>query len=176
MGFESVRGYIDLASGLGELTRARAMEAAQGLLSLPAAGSKVAIQAGALAEELLATATANRSNLTELVRSEVDLAVTRLGLVHAQKLEEALAEATRLRGEVARLRSMPSTPFTPKRTAKKAAAPRRAVKKAAAKKAAAPRSAGTKVAAKKATKATKVTKVTAARRSAVTTRAKPTGT
>jgi len=142
-----------------------AMEAAQGLLSLPAAGSKVAVQAGALAEELFATATANRSNLTELVRSEVDLAVNRLGLVHAEKLEEAQAEATRLRGEVARLRSMPSAPFTPKRTAKKAAAPRSAAKKAAA-----PKSAGTKIAAKKATKAT------AARRSAVTTRAKPTAT
>ena len=170
MGFESVRGYIDLASGLGELTRARAMEAAQGLLSLPAAGSKVAVQAGALAEELFATATANRSNLTELIRSEVDVAVTRLGLVHAQQLEEAQAEATRLRGEVARLRSMPSTPFTPKSTAKKAPAPRSAAKRAAAPKSAAAKSAAPKIAAKKPTKAA------AARRSAVTTRAKPTGT
>ena len=30
MAFESVRGYVQLASGLGELTRARALEAAQG--------------------------------------------------------------------------------------------------------------------------------------------------
>jgi hypothetical protein len=162
MGFESVRGYIELASGLSEVTRARAMEAAQGLLSLPAAGiatgSKVAGQAGALAEELFVTATANRSNLTALVRSEVDVAVTRLGLVSAQKLEEAQAESTRLRSEVARLRSVPSQTFTPKSTAKKAAAGKSTAKKAAA----------GKSTAKKAT--------TTARRSAVTTRAKPAGT
>jgi hypothetical protein len=148
MAFESVRGYIELASGLGELTRARAVEAAQGLLSLPAAGGKVAGQAGALAEELLATAAANRSNLTELVRSEVDVAITRLGLVPAQKLEEAQAEAARLRSEVARLRSVKSKTVAPN-PAKKAAAPRSTAKK--------------------------VTKVPAARRSAVTTRAKPAG-
>jgi hypothetical protein len=150
MGFESVRGYIDLASGLGELTRARALEAAQGLLSLPATsiatGTKVAGQAGALAEELLVTATANRSNLTELVRSEVAVAVTRLGLVPAQKLEEAQAESTRLRAEIARLRSIPAQTFAPKSPAKKSAAPRSSAKKAAT-----------------------------ARRSAVTTRAKPSG-
>jgi hypothetical protein len=161
MGFESVRGYIDLASGLGELTRARALEAAQGLLSLPASGiatgSKVASQAGALAEELLVTATANRSNLTELVRSEVAVAVTRLGLVPAQKLEEAQAESTRLRAEVARLRSMPSQTFAPKSAAKKAAAPRSSAKKAAA-------------------PGSTVKKATTARRSSVTTRAKPSGT
>ena len=50
MGFESVKGYVQLASGLTELTRSRATEAAHGLLSLPAAGiatgSKVAVQAG----------------------------------------------------------------------------------------------------------------------------------
>jgi hypothetical protein len=161
MGFESVRGYIDLASGLGELTRARALEAAQGLLSLPASGiatgSKVAGQAGALAEELLVTATANRSNLTELVRSEVAVAVTRLGLVPVQKLEEAQAESTRLRAEVARLRSMPAQTFAPKSSAKKAAAPRSSAKKAAA-------------------PGSTAKKATTARRSSVTTRAKPSGT
>ena len=55
MAFESVRGYVQLASGLGELTRARALEAAQGLLALPSmAGNtgKVAGQVGALAEEI----------------------------------------------------------------------------------------------------------------------------
>jgi hypothetical protein len=168
MGFESVRGYIDLASGLGELTRARAMDAAQGLLSLPAAGGKVAVQAGALAEELLATATANRSNLTELVRSEVDVAMTRLGLVPAQKLEDAMAEATRLRAEVARLRSVPPRDFTGSRPAAKASAP--------AKKAAASRSTAKKAAAPGSTAKKAASPGSTARRSAVTTRAKPTGT
>ena len=161
MGFESVRGYVQLASGLSELTRARAMEAAQGLLSLPAAGiatgSKVAVQAGALAEELLAAATANRSNLTDAGSQRGRCRGHPSGAgARAQKLEEAQAEATRLRAEVARLRSMSAQGFTPKSTAKKAAAP-----KSTAKKAAAPKSTAKKA--------------TTARRSAVTTRAKPDG-
>lgn len=152
MSFESFRGYVQLASGLGELTRARAMEAAQGLMSMSGvsvATGKFAVQVGALAEELLAAATTNREHLTTLVQGEVDAAVTRLGLVPAEKLDEARAEAARLRAEVAALRSssVPSSAGT--------------VRKAAVKKAA-----GT----------SPVTRPTAARRSAVTTRRKPAGT
>ena len=36
MAFEAVRGYVQLASGLGEMTKAKALETAQGLLALPA--------------------------------------------------------------------------------------------------------------------------------------------
>ena len=150
MVFESVRGYVELASGLGELSRARALEAAHGLLSLPATGvatgTKVAMQASALADELLSAAAANRANLTALVRTEVDTAVTRLGLVPTQKLEESRAEAAALRAEVARLRSA-----TPKAAAAKGV-PRKAAAAKTAKKAITPG------------------------RSAVTTRVKPTST
>ena len=167
MSFESFRGYVQLASGLGELTRARAMEAAQGLMSMPGvsvATGKFAVQVGALAEELLVAATTNREHLTTLVRGEVDAAVTRLGLVPAEKLEEAQAEAARLRAEVAALRS--ASARSSAGTAKKAAAKKTAAKKTAAKKAAAKKAAATSL----------VTKPTAARRSAVTTRRKPAGT
>ena len=182
MSFESFRGYVQLASGLGELTRARAMEAAQGLMSMPGvsvATGKFAVQVGALAEELLAAATTNREHLTTLVRGEVDAAVTRLGLVPAEKLEEAQAEAARLRTEVAALRSAAARSSAG--TAKKAAAKETAAKKAAAKKAAAKETAAKKTAAKKsparkAAATSLVTKPTAARRSAVTTRRKPAGT
>jgi len=153
--FESVRGYVELASGLGELTRARAMEVAQGLLSLPAAGietgSKVAVQAGALADELMATAVANRSNLQSLVRSEVDVAVTRLGLVPVQQLEEAQAEVARLRAEVARLHSASAKAGAARNAVRKAGAAKSTVRKAAAAK-------------------------STVRKAAVTTRAKPAGT
>ena len=135
MVFESVRGYIEVASGLTELTRARAMEAAHGLLSLPASGiatsGKVAVQAAALADELMAAAAANRSNLRALVRSEVDVAVTKLGLVPVQKLEEAQSEAARLRAEVSRLRSASATSAVPKGPAKRSAARTSSAKKAA---------------------------------------------
>jgi len=191
MVFESVRGYVEIASGLSDLTRARAMEAAQGLLSLPAAGiatgSKVAVQASALADELLATAAANRSNLTALVRSEVDIAITALGLVPAQKLADAQAEAQRLRSEVAKLRSASSGDSSSaaaanstvrkaaatRSTAKKAATPRSTVKKAAALKRTAKRAAAPKAAAPKAAETASTS--TTPGRSAVTTRARPAG-
>ena len=165
MVFESVRGYVELASGLGELTRARALEAAQGLLSLPATGvstgTKMAMQASALADELVSAAAANRANLTALVRTEVDTAVSHLGLVPAQELEKSRAEAATLRAEVARLRSA-----TPKGAAPKSAAPKGAPRKAAV-----PKGAPRKAAAPKTAK-----KAAASGRSAVTTRVKPTGT
>lgn len=167
MSFESFRGYVQLASGLGELTRARAMEAAQGLMSMPGvsvATGKFAVQVGALAEELLAAATTNREHLTTLVRGEVDAAVTRLGLVPAERLEEARAEAARLRAEVTALRS--ASARSSAGTAKKTAAKKAAVKKAPAKKAAVKKAAATSL----------VTKPAAAGRSAVTTRRKPAGT
>jgi len=137
MAFESVRAYVQLASGLTDLTRARAMEAAQGLLSLPATGiatgTKMAAQVSVLADELLAAAVANRSNLTTLVRDEVDAAIlTRLGLVPAQKLEEAQAEAARLQKEVVRLQAASSPATAGKPVAKKTAAGRPVAKKAAA--------------------------------------------
>ncbi len=172
MSFESFRGYVQLASGLGELTRARAMEAAQGLISMPGvsvATGKFAVQVGALAEELLAAATTNREHLTALVRGEVDAAVTRLGLVPAEKLEEAQAEAARLRAEVAALRS--ASARSTAGTEKKAATKKAGVKTAATKKAAV-----RKTAAKKSAATGPVTNPTAARRSAVTTVRKPAGT
>jgi hypothetical protein len=125
MSFESVRPYVQLASGLSDLTRARAMEAAQGLLTLPAAGiatgTKMASQAVDLADEVLAVAMANRLSLTALVRSEVEVAISALGLVPVQKLEEVQAEAARLRAENAQLRSASSRAAAPKAAAKKAA-------------------------------------------------------
>ncbi|HZW44773.1 MAG TPA: hypothetical protein VFF32_10340 [Dermatophilaceae bacterium] len=177
MSFESFRGYVQLASGLGELTRARAMEAAQGLMSLPGvsvASGKFAVQVGALAEELLAAATTNREHLTTLVRSEVDAAVTRLGLVPAEKLEESQAEAARLRAEIAALRS--ASARSTAGTVKKSAAKKTAVKKSAAKRTAVKKSAAKKSAAKKTAATSPVTKPTPARPSAVTTRRKPAGT
>jgi hypothetical protein len=147
MSFESVRPYVQLASGLSDLTRARAMEAAQGLLTLPAAGiatgTKMASQAVDLADEVLAVAMANRLSLTALVRSEVEVATSALGLVAVQKLEEVQAEAARLRAENAQLRSASSRAAAPKAAAKKAA-PRSTARTAkTAGKASTPRSAVT---------------------------------
>ena len=194
MVFESVRGYVQLASGLSELTRARATEAAHGLLSLQGTGietgGKLAVQVSALAEELLVAATTNRHNLTALVRSEVDAAVNRLGLVSTEKLAESQAEAARLRAELEALRSASSRATAAKKTApKKTSAKKTAAKKTAAKKTAAKttsKSAPAKLASAKTTSAKKTTvpgaaarpvpMATTTRRSAITTRLKPAGT
>jgi len=179
MVFESVRGYVQLASGLSELTRARATEAAHGLLSLQGSGietgSKLAVQVSALAEELLAAATANRHNLTTLVRTEVDAAVNRIGLVPAEQLQESQAELAALRAELAALRASLSRGTAAKKAAvKKTAAKKTAASKAAVKKSAAKRSAAKKTSAVSAV-ANPVTMTTAPRRSAVTTRREPAG-
>jgi len=190
MVFESVRGYVQLASGLSELTRARATEAAHGLLSLQgsglATGSKLAVQVSALAEELLVAATTNRHNLTALVRSEVDAAVTRLGLVSAEKLAESQAETVRLRAEVADLRSASSRATAAKKTtakkttAKKTTAKKTTVGKTAAKKTAAKKTTVGKTAAKDSSAtsaaAKPVTMAATSRGSAITTPGKPAGT
>jgi BMFP domain-containing protein YqiC len=184
MVFESVRGYVQLASGLSELTRARATEAAHGLLSLQGSGietgSKLAVQVSALAEELLAAATANRHNLTTLVRTEVDAAVNRIGLVPAEQLQESQAELAALRAELAALRASLSRGTAAKKAAvKKTAAKKAVAKKAVASKAAVKKSAAKRSAAKKTSAvsavANPVTMTTATRRSAVTTRREPAG-
>ncbi|HYO18915.1 MAG TPA: hypothetical protein VES02_09665 [Dermatophilaceae bacterium] len=190
MAFESFRAYVEVASGLSDLTRARATEAAQGLLSLPASGvatgTKMAVQATALADELLAAAAANRANLTALVRAEVDAAVSRVGLVPVQKLEEAQAEAATLRAEVATLRSVTPKAAAPASPVKKATAPKSPVKRATAPKSPVRKATAAKNPAKKATAAKSPRKAAAPRtakttakatpgRSAVTTRVEPAG-
>jgi hypothetical protein len=171
MGFESVRAYFQLASGLGELTRARATEAAQGMLSLPGVGvatGKLAIQVSTLAEELLAAAKTNREHLTTLVRSEVEAAVARMGPGAGEKLDESRAEVSRLRAEVVSLR------LALTRSTTGAGGGGNAVKKPAATKAAAKQSSVRKSAAKKsAVKKSAVKQSTRPRKSAVTTRRKP---
>jgi polyhydroxyalkanoate synthesis regulator phasin len=171
MTFESVRGYFQLASGLGELTRARATEAAQGMLLLPGVGvatGKLAVQVSALADELLVAARTNREHLTTLVRGEVEAAVARLGLGTAEKLDESRAEVSRLRAEVASLR-LALTRSTTGPAGTKGATKRTEVSKSAVKKAPVKRSAVKKSAVKKSA----AKKSATARRSAVTTRHAP---
>ncbi len=106
MAFELVRGYVQLASGLGELTKARAMEAAQGLLTLPGADEvgKRAVQVSVLADQLLEAARANRASLIAMIRSEVESALGRSDVVHLADLELARTALAALTREVDDLR------------------------------------------------------------------------
>lgn len=106
MPFESIRGYLQLASGLVEVTRAKATEAAMSLLTLPStlSGGTLSTQAQDLAEELMAAATANRSNLIALVRSEVEKAVAKASLMPLDELDRARAGMAKLSSDVEELR------------------------------------------------------------------------
>ena len=98
---DAVRGYLQLASGLSQVTRQKAMEVARQLLAATPAtevGTAASVgaqaltgQVSALADELLATGRQNRKQLHELVRSEVEAVVTRLGADRHPELEAALA-------------------------------------------------------------------------------------
>ena len=81
MAKRSIQGYVELASGLGELTRSAAKEAAAEILALAgsdASRKKAAKQVSGLADELLHAAQSNRKDLVRLVRREVDSAVGKL--------------------------------------------------------------------------------------------------
>ena len=107
MAFESVRSYVQLASGLGEMTKARALEAAQGLLALPGADevTRRAVQASTLADQLLEAAKANRDNLVALVQSEVEAALKRADVARIADVEAARTSLAALTRELADLRS-----------------------------------------------------------------------
>ena len=106
MAFEAVRGYLQLASGLGEMTRAKALETAQGLLALPAEEvGKRALQATALADQLLEAARANREHLIALVRGEIEAAMGRADFARHAELETARGTVAALAREVDELRA-----------------------------------------------------------------------
>jgi polyhydroxyalkanoate synthesis regulator phasin len=95
MVLDGLRGYLQLAIGLTEVSRERAREAArllvaQGGTSVGAVvPDTVRIQVISLTDDLLATSRTNRNLLLSVVRGEVERTVGRLGLVSAQDLTTA---------------------------------------------------------------------------------------
>ena len=151
---EVLKAYLQVASGVGDLTRQRALEAARQALAaaavLPVASAGVdglAAQASALADELLAAGRANREMLSHLVRAEVETVVSRLGLDGRSDLE---AELVTSRARVRELERDLGATKAERATAKRATAKTATAKKATAKTATA-KTATKRTAAKKAT-------------------------
>jgi polyhydroxyalkanoate synthesis regulator phasin len=141
MVLDALRGYVQLASGLTEVTRQKAQAAAKALLQQTGADtltSGLSTKVSELTDEIVATSKSNRQLLQAIVTNEVEGAVARLGFVRSeevagltrrvQKLEKELAEE-RAAGPAADVAA-----HAPKPPAKKAAAKKAAAKKAAAKK------------------------------------------
>ncbi|MBM6403701.1 hypothetical protein JQN72_05535 [Phycicoccus sp. CSK15P-2] len=106
----SVQAYVELASGLGEMTKTRALEAAQELVALAGvekSSKKVAKQVGKVAEDLLAAAEHNREQAVLLVQREVETAVGRV-LGDVQALGATVAGLSAQVDEIARAVGMRS--------------------------------------------------------------------
>lgn len=136
---DAMRGYLNAATGITELTRKRAQDLAQSLLSSTGAtsgGAGVAHQVSTLAEELISAARANRRAVREMVRGEVEVAVGRLGLVPASELAAARKQIADLETAVAQLRrggkrAATETSASAARAATRTRPPRAALKRSA---------------------------------------------
>ncbi|MFD7160835.1 polyhydroxyalkanoate synthesis protein PhaF [Kribbella sp. NPDC059898] len=177
MVMDALRGYVQLANGLTEVTKQKAQSAAKALLQQTGADS-LTTRVSDLADEIVATSKSNRQLLQAIVANEVEGAVARLGFVRSEEvaaltrrvkaLETELAEAHAAAAERAAAPAPVVEEVVEATVVEDAPAP---VKKAAAKKAAAKKVApakkvaATKVAAKKAP-AKKVAKKVPAKKTA----------
>jgi polyhydroxyalkanoate synthesis regulator phasin len=166
MVLDGLRGYIQLANGLTDVTRERARAAARALVAQGGAVVPTSVQAqvSTVTEDLLATSKANRNLLVNLVRGEVERSVARMGLVSTKDMAAAERRAAGLERRVAELEEELSRSTT----ARKAANTR--ARKATAKKATAKKTAAKKTAKKTAT-TTAATETAAAETAAPTTAA-----
>jgi polyhydroxyalkanoate synthesis regulator phasin len=80
---DAVKNYLELANGVTEVTRQRAVSAAKALV---ASGEATAEQVGNLADDLLTTSRNNRDTVLALVRYEIDRALVRLGLATSEEI------------------------------------------------------------------------------------------
>jgi BMFP domain-containing protein YqiC len=142
MVLDGLRGYLQLASGLTDVTRERARAAARSVVAQGGQGvdavvpEQVKAQVSTLTEDLLAASKANRDLLMHLVRGEVERQVARLGLVSRAELDAERRRADRLEAKVRELEM--KVPAAKRTATKKSAAKKSAATKATAKKAAAP--------------------------------------
>ncbi|HEX4698571.1 MAG TPA: polyhydroxyalkanoate synthesis protein PhaF [Actinomycetes bacterium] len=138
MVLDGLRGYLQLASGLTDVTRERAAAVARSLVAQGEASvgavvpDSVKAQVSSLTDDLLATSRANRNLLLHVVGGEVERTVTRLGLVSAQDLTTAGRRLDRVERRVTDLEAQVVGPAPTKKATKKAA--KKAAKKTTAKK------------------------------------------
>ncbi len=115
---DDIRGYLQMASGLTEVTAAKAREIAMALvgqgMNLGTKAPDVVGQVQELADDLMATSKGNRDLLTNMIRSEVDKAVGRMGFVREDELAALRRHVQRLENELGDMRSeLSNRPGTP---------------------------------------------------------------
>lgn len=138
MVMDALRGYVQLANGLTEVTRQRAQQAAKALLQQTGADSLTAgitTKVTDLADEIVATSKSNRALLQAIVTNEVEGAVARLGFVRSEEVAALARRVESLEKELAAAGSAQKAATAKKAPAKKTAKTAPA-KKAPAKKSA----------------------------------------
>jgi len=161
---DALKGYLQLASGLTEVTKARATAAAR---ALAVQGEATASQVGALADELLASSRNNRDAVREIVRGEVERAVRGLGLATAAEVRDLADRLSRLERAGAQPPTAPgrsTTGPTTGRTTGPASAPTTGARAGRRRGAAQAASMGKAAKAAKAARTTKATKAARATR------------
>ena len=97
---EGLRGYLQLASGVTEVTASKARDAAMSLVNqgLQWTGKTPDVMGSVqdIADDLVATSKQNREVLVGMIRSEVDRAVGRMGFVREDELAALRARVERL--------------------------------------------------------------------------------
>jgi hypothetical protein len=173
MVIDGLKAYVQLASGLTDVTRERAVAAARAIVAQGEAGvgavlpDAMRVQVASVTDDLIATSKANRDLLVGLVRAEVERSVSRLGLVSAAELNSATRRAEALDDRVHELERALRSAQGGAPGAKKSATKKSAAKKSAAKKSATKKSATKKSATKKSATKKSATKKSAAKKSAV---------
>ncbi len=139
MVIDGLRGYLQLASGLTDVTRERARAAARAVVAQGGAVVPTSVQAqvSTLTDDLMATSKANRHLLVNLVRGEVERSVARMGLVSTKDMEAAERRAKGLERRVAELEEELSRSSTARKAANTRAR-KATAKKSSAKKTTAP--------------------------------------
>ena len=100
MVMDALKGYVQLATGLTEVTAAKARDAATALVNQgmqwTGKSSDAMESVQDIADDLLVTSQQNREALMEMIRTEVDRAVGRLGFVREDELAALRARVERL--------------------------------------------------------------------------------
>ncbi|MDP1878906.1 MAG: polyhydroxyalkanoate synthesis protein PhaF [Actinomycetota bacterium] len=107
MVLDDLRNYLQMASGLTEVTTSKAKDVVSGLVSAGLSLSTRAMpapdmmgQVQTLADDLVATSRTNREMLVGMIRSEVDRAVGRMGFVREDELAALRRHVQRLEKQV----------------------------------------------------------------------------
>jgi polyhydroxyalkanoate synthesis regulator phasin len=126
MVMDALRGYVQLANGLTEVTKQRAQQAAKALLQQSGADSLTSgltARVSELADEIVATSKSNRQLLQAIVANEVEGAVAKLGFVRVEEVSALSRRIETLEREVAQTHAATAAPSAPSAPPPTASAP-----------------------------------------------------